>query len=286
MKQKIDYLLQCAKKRLLQEGLSCPSCAYVYSKSIDSKFLLTELHRCQQCSLLYRIPTTTVEENQSFYQEKYSQGLTTDIPNRQQLQKLIDTNFSCSEKDYSEKIKILNILGAEKGNKIFDFGCSWGYGSWQFKQYGFEVEAFEISDSRANFARNELKLKVHSTLSKVSNSFDFFFSSHVLEHVPSVKEVIDFGFSILKPGGIFVAFTPNGSIDHRNKNYYNWHKLWGAVHPNFLDNVYYENILSNKSFLLSSNPYDYPKFANWMKNTNEHTVLDLSGQELLVVAKK
>jgi len=129
---------------------------------------------------------------------------------------------------------------------VFDFGCSWGYGSWQFRQNGFEVKPFEISIPRAKFAKSRLGLKVYTSLSEVSDLFDVFFASHVLEHVPSVKETIAFGFSILKPGGLFVAFTTNGSDDFRNEFPGKYHKLGGLVHPNFLDVEYYKRFFANK----------------------------------------
>lgn len=285
MKQKIGYWANCLKKTLFKKGMSCPSCGYSYSKVIDRKYLVTTLCRCEKCQLLYRAPTTTAEENKSFYQEEYRQGFTTNIPSREQLRIYLHKNFFGSEKDYSTYINILKAAGVTKGSKIFDFGCSWGYGCWQFKRHGFDVEAFEISAPRVAIAKNELGIKVHSDLSDISGPFDVFFSAHVLEHVPSVKEVIDFGLSVLKPGGLFVAFAPNGSADYFKKNFSAWHKLWGLVHPNFLDDVYYKSVFFDKHLLLSSAPYNLKGINKWKSSQEGQTILDLSGEELLVMVR-
>jgi 2-polyprenyl-3-methyl-5-hydroxy-6-metoxy-1,4-benzoquinol methylase len=105
-------------------------------------------------------------------------------------------------------------------------------------------------------------LKVHSSLLDVTGPFDIFFSSHVLEHVPSVREAIDFGFRILKPGGIFVAVTPNGSAEFRKNHPSAWHKLWGLVHPNFLDDIFYRSIFADNPIFLSSDPYPMQEIEN------------------------
>jgi 2-polyprenyl-3-methyl-5-hydroxy-6-metoxy-1,4-benzoquinol methylase len=287
MKQKFDYLKTCMKKQLAGDGFSCPSCRHPDSTVIDRKYLVTSLRRCKHCQLLFRAPTTTSEENASFYQKEYTQGFTTDIPNEEQLRTYLSKDFLGTERDYSAYIDILRKASGSNGNSVFDFGCSWGYGSWQFRQNGFEVESFEISIPRAEFARNRLGVKAHTSLSTVSGLFDVVFSSHVLEHVPSVHKSIAFCFSILKPGGLFVAITPNGSADFRKKAPNSWHKLWGLVHPNFLDRDFYQSIFANTPYFIASNPYPIQDIENWGVNQYGCRIADqLSGDELLVIVKK
>ena len=287
MNQKFGYLKTCINKQIIGKGFSCPSCGHHNSTVVDRKYLVTTLRRCKHCKLLFRAPTTTSEENAAFYQKAYTQGFTTDIPNDEQLKAYLSKAFLGTTRDYSTFIDIVRKANGTNGNKVFDFGCSWGYGSWQFKHNGFEVESFEISVPRAEFAKNKLGVKVHTSLSTVSGLFDVVFSSHVLEHVPSVQESIAFCFSILKPGGLFVSVTPNGSADFCKKNPDGWHKLWGQVHPNFLDGDFYQFLFADKSYFLASNPYPMEKISNWSASQNEKCILGkLSGEELLVIARK
>lgn len=286
MKSKLSYLVGSAKKIILRRGMKCPSCNHSNSVIVDRKYMLTILRRCENCKLLFRTPTTTIEENAAFYQKDYTQGFTTEMPNDEKLKTCIDTKFQGTEKDYSVYINVLEGLGCKRGQKLLDFGCSWGYGSWQLKRHGFIVESFEISDPRADYARKKLGAKVFSNLTELSGPYDIFFSSHVLEHVPSVNKIIDFGLSVLRPGGVFVAFTPNGSNQHRLKSPSIWHKLWGRVHPNFLDDMYYCNAFPECSLLLSSDPYDIEKLIDWQGKKGMRVIYDLSGSELLVAARK
>lgn len=236
--------------------------------------------------LLFRSPTTSAAEQAAYYQQDYRQGFTTDLPDEMTLRKYLDSGFRGTEKDYSPYLGVLEALGGNKGLSLFDLGCSWGYGSWQLKRHGLAVESFEVSTRRGEFARNKLGLRVHSALSQVTGSFDFFFSAHVLEHLPSVAETIEFGFRVLKPGGLFIAFTPNGSDALRIRQPEAWHRLWGQVHPNFLDDVYYRKAFAGKSFVLGSKPYDLARLADWSASGQGQIFLDLGGDELLVAARK
>lgn len=229
---------------------------------------------------MFRTPTTTPQENEQFYQSDYSQGFTSEVPNETQLKQLIETKFEYSEKCYAENIAILRALGAKTGDKILDFGCSWGYGSWQLRDAGFDVSSFEISKPRCKYAREKLGVKAFDELAAFEkDSFDFFFSSHVLEHVPSVNGTIEFARSVLKPGGVFISFTPNGSPERQEKEPAIWSKQWGMVHPNFLDSVYFENL--NAEVLMASSPYEISSIRAVWKKGDGGVVRPLVGAELL-----
>ena len=84
---------------------------------------------------------------------------------------------------------MLTQLGLKRGATIFDYGCSWGYGSYQFTQAGFGVTSFELSPTRTNYAREKLGILTVDDMDRaeidLACRFDCFFSAHVLEHVSS-----------------------------------------------------------------------------------------------------
>ncbi len=287
MKQKLKYFISSAQKSIKGNGCVCPSCGYSDSVVVSRKYLVTALRRCCACKLLYRTPTTSTEENLKFYQEDYEQGFTTDCPSDERLKEDIAQKFKRGEKDYSGYIDIICAAGGKKGHKLFDFGCSWGYGSWQFNEYGFNVESYEISVPRASYAKEKLGVNVYRSLPDLPGQFDIFFSSHVLEHVPSVKDAIDFGMSILKPGGLFVSFTPNGSDGFREAKFDSWNSLWGNVHPNFLDDEFYRKYFSQYSHMIASVPYPLNEIKKWGTDLDyKESNLKLDGEELLVLVRK
>ena len=126
----------------------------------------------------------------SFYQTRYSQGFTTDTPSPAQLDALKASGFKGTEKDYTQNLAVLRAIGCRPGARLFDYGCSWGYGSWQLVQAGYDVTAFEISVPRADYARIHLGINVQTRPEDVQGPFDAFFSSHVPEHVTSVADTL------------------------------------------------------------------------------------------------
>lgn len=286
LKEKITYLLSSTRKCISAQGKGCPSCGASSVDLVERKYMVTSLVRCKACSLLYRIPTTSIEENRAFYQKAYTQGVVTDLPSAAELNNLIATKFNRPDNDYTNYIEILEAIGCKKEDRLFDFGCSWGYGSWQLKQHGFDVQSFEISKPRAQFAREKLGVDVLGTMDKVDGPYDIFFSSHVLEHVPSVRSVIEDGFRLLRSGGVFVAITPNGSAAFRSKNPNAWSQLWGNVHPQFLDDVYYNKQFQQYPHILASNPFEIAQLRQWGQFRKGAVSLDLTGDALLCVAIK
>jgi len=279
----LRYLLSCIGKHLAGGHARCPSCGVGKGVILSRKYLVTALVRCQGCALLYRVPTTSEAENRRFYQVEYQQGFTTDLPDNEALVRLTDTAFKDSGKDFSPFIAVLRAAGAT-GGRLFDYGCSWGYGSWQFARAGYAVSALEISRPRRDFARDRLNVQCCDRI-PIESSQDVFFSSHVLEHVPSVAATVEAALGCLKPGGLFVAETPNGSEALRVRDPGQWDRYWGAVHPNFLDDVYWRRRFAGCPLYLGSPPYDLDSIARWRREGG-CTIGDLSGLSLLAISRK
>jgi len=281
--QRIKWLTKCVLLSTQAQRFVCPNCGDSQSNRIDSKFIFSQLRECQNCCLRFRTPTDSINDNYEYYQDEYSLGFTTNLPDPQTLQELLDSNFHDHEKSCKHIIDLLRLFYPQKA-KLFDFGCSWGYNSWQFKEAGFSVSACEISEPRADFAKKKLGIDLID-ISDISNGnkVDIFFSNHVLEHVPSPSQTIALARETLKPDGIFVAITPNGSDLYRSNNYAGWHHLWGQDHPNHLSDTFYQKEFKDNPFFLSSKPYDLESVGFWNHNKDQ-IVLPCSTSELLLIA--
>ncbi|MBU3641084.1 bifunctional 2-polyprenyl-6-hydroxyphenol methylase/3-demethylubiquinol 3-O-methyltransferase UbiG [Polynucleobacter sp. Fuers-14] len=93
-------------------------------------------------------------------------------------------------------------LGVGSGETLKQFS-DWG---WQAEGLDFDPEAVKACALRGLQVRQG---DLHSQ-KFASETFNAIFSAHVMEHVPQPIELIAEGFRILKPGGLFVAVTPNG----------------------------------------------------------------------------
>ncbi len=277
-----SYLFSSLIKLVTRCGRACPSCGALKSRVMDRKWGVTTLRRCQSCQLLFRSPTTTEAENERIYNMIYREGFTTDIPNDATIARLIATGFRGHEKSYDPYIEVLRALGLGRGLRLMDYGCSWGYGSHQLAAAGFVVEAFEISKERAEFAAARLGVRMTRPEVVASNSYDVFFSAHVIEHVPSVQQMVEVGLRVLKPGGMFVAFTPNGSLARKAVNPARWHSAWGFVHPQLIDDVYLA--AQCRPCLATSAPHPLDRIKNWDRVS---TVVDrMEGEELMFALVK
>lgn len=278
-----QYLALCAWKSALGRGFACPSCGGKSREVVDRKYLVTSLRRCGDCQLLYRTPTTTAEENAKFYQSDYEESTTTDLPDAARLTELKAENFASLSTSYLGYIDVIRALGARAGQSVMDFGCSWGYGSHQLLAAGFKVESFEISRPRADYAHAKLGVTTLELDSIPSSSYDVFLSCHVIEHVPSVEEMLALGERVLKPGGLFVAFTPNGSLAHRQQDAEGWHRSWGCVHPQLIDEQFLRHARSRRTFVAASNPYPLEKLQTWK---GDQSILAMDGNELMFAFRK
>ncbi len=235
---------------------------------------------------MFRTPTDYPKANLMFYENEYKQGYTTDLPSDAALAEMKRSNFAGTEMCYSYYINVLNQIGLKAGSKVFDYGGSWGYESYQFAQAGFQVLSFEVAPSRRRYAHEKLGVDTVDDMDKAAadhaNHFDCFFSAHVLEHVPSPAKSFGYALRLLRPEGLFVSFTPNGCHAHRAASPL-WSKLWGEVHPFFIDDIFLDRSFKLSPRAIGSSPVTditIPQQAQ-LKQLNE-----LDRGELFFVARK
>ena len=99
--------------------------------------------------------------------------------------------------------------------------------------------------------------------------YDVFFSAHVIEHVPSVSRMLTLGLRLLRPGGLFVAFTPNASPMARQARPGPWSKLWGFVHPQLIDEEYLNEGPLPAAWCAASDPYPQQEIRAWRRSGRE-----------------
>lgn len=267
--EKLSYLVTQARRRLSRRQSVCPNCEDTRYVKLDSKALVSELRECQHCRLMYRFPTDSEADSAAFYQRAYSQGFTTSLPDDAELAALMAVGFDGHEKSYRHIIELLEGLGVRKGARVLDFGCSWGFGSWQLAAHGYRVKGYEISQDRARFARERLAIDVVDRLDDLrapageADRLDVFFSNHVIEHVPSPSDTIELARGLVREGGLFIAITPNGSLGFREAAPQSWHRFWGKVHPNLISDTFWLEAFRAEPHFIGSLPSDFAAAAAW-----------------------
>ncbi len=283
-KQKIKYLLES----ILASGQRA-RCTYCQSEDcieIDRKYLVTRLMECQNCHLYFRYPVDKKEENADFYQTEYqeSDNITTDMPDAATLETMKKEGFRVGGKNADRHLELFSrLFPTENSLRIIDYGSSWGYTSYQFQNAGHQVQGFEISRSRVAYGIKNLGVDICMDEKLLRTNNHIFFSSHVIEHHPDIASMIRLAKSLLVEGGYFVAFCPNGSLAFRMKNPETFHRIWGKVHPNYLNVDFYKKLFRGNPYYISSNPVIMDNIHPLQDS--ESVIGDLSGDELMVIAK-
>lgn len=284
MNSKLKYLFRSAQHYF--SAVCCPNCNGFNSKRIDRKYLVTRLFECQNCQLQFRHPADSKAFNEEFYQSDYEQddGITTDLPSADELRKMISSNFNNSSKNADPIIALWQSIFSDLNDvKAIDYGSSWGYMSYQFLKRGIKTQSFEISRPRATYGNRHLELNIKSNTSDLETGNDLFYSSHVIEHVPSIGDMVNESKRLLKREGIFVAESPNGSAAFRKINASGFHQGWGLVHPNYLSDKFYQHLFEDNPYLVTSTPFPLDAIRQWDgKSQVSH---DTAGGQLLVIAK-
>lgn len=279
---KAGYFAGSALRSLVRRGFDCPSCGSTGSEVVSRKYLVTTLRRCRGCALLFRAPTSGDGALMKYYQKAYRSGFTTELPDPETLEGYLRGGFAATPKDFGRYIRCLQTLGVREGGCLLDLGCSWGYGTWQFARAGFDTVGLEVSTERAAFARDRLGVTTVSNVAGLDRELEVVFSSHVLEHIPALENLLRHVQTRLRPGGLFVAVTPNGSAEFRSRFPAQWDRLWGLKHPLFLDAEFWRKRLAGYQYLLTTNLEDLDALAEWSERPVA-TVGPMQGWELLVV---
>jgi len=216
-----------------------------------------------------------------FYEDEYFEGFTTDLPDSPGLAHLLETSFAGTEKDYAKYVSVLQAAGVPGGSTIYDFGASWGYGSWQLRHAGYNVYSYEIAPTRAAYAAARLGCHMLREPLGLPEPVDCFFSAHVLEHLADPSSLWRTARAALKAGGTLVLFMPNGEPARETVNPQAYHQIWGKVHPLLLSAAALQNMALSFGFrgCAYSTPFPQQLIA-------DHEPGPLLGDELAFVASR
>jgi hypothetical protein len=284
MNQKFRYLLRSAARFFTP--VVCTNCGSRKVAIADKKYIVTKLYECQECFLQFRHPSDDKKFNEAFYQEDYAQedGITTDLPTEEELRGMVSSDFAKSPKNVNGIVALWQSLFDDLSSvKAVDYGSSWGYMSYQFKKRGISVQSFEISRPRARYGNKHLGLNIKSDIRELTRDNDLVYSSHVIEHVPSIAEMVNESKRLLKQNGLFVAESPNGSLGFRKEDPNGFHKGWGLVHPNYLSDKFYRTLFRSNPYFITSSPFDLDALRYW--DGKSQVVHLTKGPQLLIVAK-
>jgi 2-polyprenyl-3-methyl-5-hydroxy-6-metoxy-1,4-benzoquinol methylase len=273
------FFLTCIQKRAVFQPVDCPYCGSLATRRVQRKKLVLQLRRCDACSLMFRYPKDNETENKGFYQTSYMQETVTSLPAKEDLPDHIASRFAKVGRDLTEHLSVIQSI-VPRG-RLLDYGCSWGYCVYQFREHGYDAAGFEISRPRVDYGREMLGLDLVSDLAELPDaSFDVIYSAHVLEHIPNPAASFVQFKRLLKPGGMLFLFVPNCAGEPARRLGVGWGPMINEKHVLALTAEFFHRNLSTYGFStkFGSSPYESPPLPY-----EEHMLLD--GEELLMVGK-
>jgi len=277
MTGKLKFLARTLGKYATLQPATCPYCNSDQTIILEWKNVIWQLRRCNECTLNFRFPKDDSGENVSFYQKRYRQENVTDLPREEDIPLHISRNFKGVGRDLTTHLK--TIRSVVPNGCVLDYGCSWGYGVYQFSQAGYQATGFEISRPRVEYGRKALKVDLTSDIATLpSRKFNAIYSSHVLEHIPDPKTSLMAFQRLLKPGGKLFLYVPNCSGDQAKRLGVKWGQMINEKHVLALTAEFFHENLPRHGFSteFSSSPYREPPQPY-------ETDRVPSGEELLVV---
>lgn len=286
MPSKLNFLARTLRHRIEGQPCFCPYCGPGSTlRMVRRKKIVLDIMKCESCALIFRWPMDTVEEADRYYQEEYTPEYPqVRLPEQAELDRWLSTNFVGSPLDLNAKIRVLQAL--RPSGKVLDYGCSWGYGPYQFRQNGFDAAGFEVSKPRARYGRENVGVPIFDSVAALAElppgSFDIIFSNHVLEHLPAIREFFDLSARLLAPGGLAFHVLPNftGKVAREGL----WIMWIGEEHPIAPTAEFFGTVLPRHGFrrvVFGSSPFD-ETLAPAVSSTNSQASVD--GDELLVLA--
>lgn len=278
------------KSILTLQPKSCPYCESDSTIKIGSNSPLSHIRHCNSCSLIFRWPKQDATFNQKFYQKAYTKlhrSTATDLPNPRDISTKIESILRDGNRDFSHYICLMRELNL---NSVLDYGCSWGYGTYQFQEAGMDAYGYEISTPRMEFGIKNLNVRLYDDLKTLKSEipeFDVVFCSHVIEHFPNPRLALDDFRKLVKPNGWLMIAVPNCGGKLATKLKGNWGPFSSSMHPLSFTSEYFRRALPQhgfNSFSFFSEPYDVRDIIHNLSCETSSPSPD--GEELLVIARK
>jgi 2-polyprenyl-3-methyl-5-hydroxy-6-metoxy-1,4-benzoquinol methylase len=288
-KAKFRFARRLIRHRIQRQPRICPYCGPGSTmKLIRHKKVIMDIIQCETCHLIVRWPADTPEEHDLYYQTDYAiDAPQVILPSRDELRGLMETNFSGTHLDINDKARVLKALCPS--GRVLDFGCSWAYGTYQLRQYGFDAMGFEISKRRAEYGRNYLDQRVIDSVEELQalepGSFDVIFSNHVVEHLPDIRSSLSLMARLLSKGGFLFHALPNFTGKKAKAGF--WLKWIGEEHPIAPTMDFFKYAIPGAGMqapVFCSSPFDENLIAALINTT--YVMPSTDGDELLVIAHK
>lgn len=196
----------------------CPACndgvpRFAFSKSGY------DFYRCPSCDFLFVHPFPSEEEIAGYYNQSYRSASPDFYPKaRSRARRTL--------------VKSLRFLRYVRGKSVLDIGCGGGFMVNAFSRLGaqasgLDIAAGSIAYARKHFPKCQFYCESFNDFRRRQLSFDFVFSTEVLEHLPGPGEFMATLEAVTKPGSYVYIAAPDAGHPAVPRDI----SQWGDVAP-------------------------------------------------------
>jgi len=200
-------------------GNRCPNCGGVDAPRVARKHGgLGSVYRCDTCALLFR-PTGLTGEAITRWYYSFAYGddpAFTTAPVADPAEALARARRAGKDRAPIVAQLLERLAPAERSVGVL--GASWGYELLAFQSLSVPVWGIEPGEARREHGRTAFGLELYADADEASNAGrrgGLLFSSHVLEHIPHLADILDGWRALLQPA-LSLHITP--SVDPFTKD--------------------------------------------------------------------
>ncbi|MCP5370844.1 MAG: class I SAM-dependent methyltransferase [Hyphomicrobiales bacterium] len=199
---------------------ACPACGG--ASAPDGEKDGYAVFRCGACDLLFVHPFPTAEELARYYSDNYRGATATFYP-------------KLNSRRRRAFVKSLRFLRYAVGRRVLDIGCGGGVMVDAFRRLGADAHGVDISVNSITFARNRFpRCTFHcmdfDEMARSGLTFDFMFTSELMEHIPGPHGCMAMIQALSKPGTLVYVATPDAGHPAVPADIYAWDQMCPPEH--------------------------------------------------------
>ena len=200
-------ILPANKHRIRQaQDYRCVLCGHTKGKLALEWQAGYQLFQCENCEAVS--PNISVEDTSKHVDQVYNNDIYYEKFLREIHQQYEYRKKRFGGERYSYIIERLGLDG--KKIKLLDVGCGAGYFLSYLQDKGIDARGLEVTPHLVRYCKETgLQVESHDLSHEPDEAYDVIVMFDVLEHLYEPIPVIQKVFSKLKPGGYFIAYTPN-----------------------------------------------------------------------------
>ncbi len=136
--------------------------------------------------------------------------------------------------------RVLSLLPYTFGKKVLDIGCGGGFivnalTTFGAEGHGFDVDESAIAYATRTFPKGHFFASSFEDFQDHSETYDFVYSSEVIEHVAELSTFMELLKRVTRPGGYVYITTPDLGSPRRPQNLLDWDVFSPPIHVQFFD---------------------------------------------------